>query len=97
MNQNPRRNVTVRKASLLFTATAVIGMGSLTVACSPRTEKPAETTAPSSTVSSTEKSVRTNVTRSPMVATPGGGGANPAVPCGFGPQGGGPCSNNNNN
>lgn len=83
-----------RKIALGLSALAIIGMGSITVACSPRTEKPAETSVPSSTATPTEKGVRSNVTRAPNSVSPGGG--NPAVPCGFGPQGGGPCSNNNN-
>lgn len=87
--------MTIRRTALWLSALAVIGMGSVTVACSPRTEKPAETVAPSpeqstASPSPTEKGVRTNVTRNPEVVSPGGGG-NPAVPCGFGPAGGGPC------
>jgi hypothetical protein len=80
--------------SLWLSALAVLGMGSVTVACS-RPEKPAETPpSQSGTPSSpTEKGIRTNVTRSPMsVAPPGGNGA---VPCGFGPAGGGPCTRDN--
>ncbi|MEI6253929.1 MAG: hypothetical protein WCP30_14090 [Mycobacteriaceae bacterium] len=90
------KDMTIRRVSLWLSAVAVLGMGSVTVACSPRTEKPAETSvAPSpggASPSPTEKGVRTNVTRSPMSAVPPGGG-NPAVPCGFGPAGGGPCNN----
>lgn len=85
----------LRKSALGLSALAIIAMGSLAVACSPRTEKPAETSVPSqstATPSPTEKNVRTNVTRSPLSAVPPGGG-NPAVPCGFGPAGGGPCTN----
>lgn len=86
-----------RKIALGLSALAIIGMGSITVACSPRTEKPAETSVPSPSATPTEKGMRTNVTRAPASAvSPGGAGGNPAVPCGFGPQGGGPCSNNNN-
>lgn len=89
------RSTLLRKAALALSALALIGMGSMTVACSPRTEQPAETgvTIPSPT----EKVVRTNVTRAPMSATPqsgggyGGYGGNAAVPCGFGPSGGAPC------
>lgn len=88
--------LTIRRMSLWLSAVAVLGMGSVTVACSPRTEKPAESSvAPSQSSASpspTEKGIRTNVTRSPMSAVPPGGG-NPAVPCGFGPAGGGPCTN----
>ena len=89
---------TIRRTSLWLSAVAILGMGSVTVACSPRTEKPAETP-PSSTAepspgtaepSPTEKGVRTNVTRAPDAVSPGGG--NPAVPCGFGPAGGAPCT-----
>lgn len=98
MNNSKRKATTVKRVSLLIGAAAVIGMGGITAGCSPKGEKPAETNTPSPTasVSPTEKGVRTNVTRSPMVATPGGGqGGNAAVPCGFGPQGGAPCSNRN--
>jgi hypothetical protein len=35
------------------------------------------------------------VTRTPMSAVPPGAG-NPAIPCGFGPAGGGPCTRNRN-
>ena len=89
----------LRKTCALLGASALIAMGGLATACSPRNEQPAETNAPSSKPSAettpTEKNVRTNVTRSPMSVAPNGGG-NGAVPCGFGPAGGGPCSNNNN-
>ena len=88
-----------RKIALGLSALAIVGMGSITVACSPRTEKPAEpsNSAPSApSAVPTDKNVRTNVTRAPMSAGPvGGGGGNAAVPCGFGPAGGGPCGNNN--
>ena len=90
---------TTRKIALGLSALAIAGMGSITVACSPRTEKPAEpsvsNTAPSA--QPTEKNVQTNVTRAPISVAPpvGGGGGNPARPCGFGPQGGAPCSHNN--
>lgn len=86
----------IRRLTLCMSGLAVIAMGSVTVACSPRTEKPAETSVPpsssSATPSPTEKNMQTNVTRGPMSVSPGGGG-NPAVPCGFGPQGGLPCTN----
>lgn len=87
----------VRKASALLGASALIAMGGLMTACSPRNEQPVPTESPSSAPSAnpTEKNVRTNVTRPPMSVAPNGGG-NGAVPCGFGPAGGGPCSNNNN-
>ena len=92
---------TIRRMSLGLSALAVLGMGSVTVACSPRNEKPAETSvapSPSNTAPSpTEKGMRTNVTRSPISAVPPGGGfggGNGAVPCGFGPQGGSGCSSN---
>lgn len=68
-------------------------MGTITVACTPRTEQPAqpsETSATDLNVAPTEKGLRTNVTRSPMSAAPpvhAGGSA----PCGFGSAGGGPC------
>ena len=88
----------LRRSALLLSALAIVGMGSVTVACSPRNEKPAEpsATTPSTDPSGTptEKNVRTNVTRTPMSAVPPGGG-NPAIPCGFGPAGGGPCTRNN--
>jgi len=88
----------LRKSALLLSLLAIVGMGSVTVACSPRHEKPAESSvpAPSTDPSETppEKNVRTNVTRTPMSAVPPGGG-NPAIPCGFGPAGGGPCTRNN--
>lgn len=89
---------------MLLSALAIIGMGTMSVACSPRTEKPSDapnsntgnpsTGSPSANPEPTEKGMRTNVTRSPMSVAPNGGG-NPAVPCGFGPAGGGPCGNNN--
>ena len=91
------RGMTSRRISLLLSALAVIGMGTATVACSPRTEKPAGTSVTNSAPSAipTEKGLSTNVTRAPMsVAPQGAGGGNPAVPCGFGPAGGGPCGNN---
>ena len=88
----------LRRSALLLSALAIVSMGSVT-ACSPRNEKPAEpsATTPSTDPSGTptEKNVRTNVTRTPMSAVPPGGG-NPAIPCGFGPAGGGPCTRNNN-
>lgn len=90
----------VKRISALLGAAAVIGMGGMTVACTPRTENPADTTtsnpqAPSADPDPTEKGLRTNVTRTPMSASPGGGaGGNAAVPCGFGPAGGGPCGRN---
>lgn len=89
-------NTTPRKAAVLLSALAVIGMGGVTVACSsPQNERPAETSVTTPPVSTTEKAIRTNVTRAPMSMAPqGGGAANPAVPCGFGPSGGGPCANN---
>ena len=86
-----------RRISLLLSALGVIGMGTATVACSPRNEKPAETSVntPAPSPTPTEKGVRTNVTRTPMaVVPPGAGGGNPAVPCGFGPAGGLQCGNN---
>lgn len=89
--------MTLRKTSALLGASALIAMGGLATACGTRTEQPAPSESPSSSapVSPTEKNVRTNVTRPPMSVAPNGGG-NGAVPCGFGPAGGGPCSNNNN-
>jgi hypothetical protein len=91
----PTRRVTARRISLLLSALAVLGTGTMTVACSPRGEKPAETSVPAPSATPTEKGMHTNVTRSPMSVSPQGpGGGNPAVPCGFGPAGGGPCSNN---
>jgi len=87
-----------RKVSLYLGAVAIVSMGAVTVACSPPHEKPAEpsVTSPSTTPATapTEKNMRTNETRTPMSAVPPGGG-NPAVPCGFGPAGGGPCTRNN--
>lgn len=102
MNNHPTMK---RKIALGLSALAIVGMGSVTVACSPRSEKPAEptsTVAPNSgtpssgaTAVPTEKGMQTNVTRAPIsVAPAAGGGGNPAVPCGFGPRGGGPCGNN---
>ncbi len=85
----------IRTLTLCMSGVAVIAVGSVTVACSPRAERPAETSVPprssSATPSPTEKNVQTNVTRAPMSVSPGGG--NVAVPCGFGPAGGGPCTN----
>lgn len=86
---------------MLLSAAAVIGLGATAVGCTPRTEKPAESTAPSPAPDSTtpgpaanptEKGVRTNVTRPALSVAPPQGGANGAVPCGFGPAGGLPCS-----
>lgn len=91
------QGTTIRRTALWVSAFAVLGMGSVTVACSSRPEKPAETSpAPSQTnaPSTSEKAVRTNVTRSPISAVSPGGGGNPAVPCGFGPSGGSGCSSN---
>jgi hypothetical protein len=92
------RDKTIRRTSLWLSALAILGMGWGTVACSPRSEKPAETSVTpsqsSASPSPSEKSVRTNVTRSPMSAVPPGVG-NGAVPCGFGPAGGGPCTRRN--
>ncbi len=86
---------TLRKAALVLGALALIGMGGLTVACSPQPEKPAETSTTQPSASPTEKALRTNVTRAPAAAVPGtAGGGNAAVPCGFGPAGGAPCGNN---
>lgn len=88
---------TKRKIALGLSALAIVGMGSITVACSPRTEKPAEPSVSNSAPSAapTEKNVKTNVTRAPLSVAPPMGDGNAAKPCGFGPQGGGPCSNNN--
>jgi hypothetical protein len=60
------RHNAVRNCSLLLASLAV---GASAVACSPRTEQPAETTtAPA--VSPSEKAVRTNVTKSPALNKP---------------------------
>lgn len=89
-----RTGTSLRKGGLMLAALAVIGMGG-SVACSPKHEKPAETNVTTPSVSPTEKSVRTNVTRAPAAAVPNtAGGGNAAVPCGFGPSGGAPCGNN---
>ncbi len=58
----------VRNGSLLLGSLAVVAMGTLTVACSPRSEQPAETSV--SVPTPTEKSVRTNVTKSPVSVQP---------------------------
>ncbi len=73
-----------QKIALGLSALAVIGMGSVTLACSPRSEKPAETsdTAPATPI---EKHVRVD-------PDPGGGDNGSA--CGFGPEGGLPCNSN---
>jgi hypothetical protein len=63
---------------------AIIAMGSAETSVEPSLSPTGATLSP------TEKNVRTNVTRSPEVVSPGGG--NGAVPCGFGPAGGGPCT-----
>jgi hypothetical protein len=98
MNHNQATKRTgkgLQKASLVLGALALIGMGGMTVACSPQHEKPAETSVTQPSVSPTEKALRTNVTRAPSAAVPGtAGGGNAAVPCGFGPAGGAPCGNN---
>lgn len=62
-----RSNV-VRNGSLLLGALAIAGMGTMTVACSPKNEKPAETSV--TTPTPTEKAVRTNVTKSPTSFQP---------------------------
>lgn len=81
------RGRTLRRASLLISALAIVTMGTVTVACTPRTEQPADPSV--SEIAPSEKNVRTNVTRTGMsVAPPGVGGSRP---CGFGPGGGGPC------
>ena len=93
---------TSKRIALAVAAVAIAAMGGMTVACSPRSDKPAETNSPSSEVSPTNKNVRTNVTRAPMPVSPGvgggggGGGGNAAGPCGFGPSGGAPCGRGNN-
>ena len=90
-----RNRIGMRRIALVLAALALIAMGALTVSCGSRNDKPAETPAPSS-VSPTEKGLRTNVTRAPISAAPqgGGGSGNAAVPCGFGPSGGAMCGNN---
>ncbi|MCW1958590.1 MAG: hypothetical protein KIH64_008600 [Mycobacterium sp.] len=90
---------TTRKAAIMLGALAVIGMGGVTVACSPAPEKSQEMPATSVTAPSaspSEKALQTNVTRAPISAAPAGvgGGGNAAVPCGFGPSGGARCGNN---
>ena len=84
---------TLRRTSLGVSALAIIGMGTLTVACTPRTQQPTqpdETSLTGPTALPTEKDLRTNVTRTGMSAAPpihpGGN-----VPCGFGPAGGAGC------
>ena len=62
------RRTALRKGSLLLGSLAVAAMGTVTVACSPRTEQPAETSVV--TPSPTEKAVRTNVTKSPDAVKP---------------------------
>lgn len=57
------RGNTVRSGSFVIGALAVVGMGTLTVACSPSSEKPAETSV--TTPSPTEKVVRTSMTKAP--------------------------------
>lgn len=84
----------LRKGAVVLSAFALIGLGTVTVACSPRNEKPADSSVTTPEPSPTEKGMRTNVTRSPMSVAPPGGG-NGAVPCGFGSAGGLPCSRNN--
>lgn len=65
------RSTAVRKGSLLLGSLAVAAMGTVTVACSPRTEEPAEPSGASVSVPSpTEKQVRTNVTKSPILDAP---------------------------
>jgi len=87
-----------RRIALGLGALAIAGMAATTVACTPRHDGPGQsgpaTGAPN--VTPTEKAMRTNVTRTPQVAAPPQGVVlgNAAVPCGFGPRGGGPCANN---
>ena len=94
--------MTMRRGSALLGALAVIGMGAVTAACSPRTEQPAETTKTTKTtkpsMSPTEKVGGYNpITRTPQSFSPSGGGSGPvsgnnaAVPCGFGNN---QCKNN---
>lgn len=86
---------TVKKASLVMGVLAILGMGTVTVACSPRTEKPADSSVSNPEPIPTDKVNRTNVTRGPMSASPpvvgGPGYRNGGVPCGYGPQGGAGC------
>lgn len=85
---------TRRTVALLLKALVVVGVGSGALACTPRTEKPAEpvtSQSPGPSAVPTEKNVQTNVTRAPMSVAPPAG-HNAAVPCGFGPAGGGPCT-----
>lgn len=81
------RGELLRRASLLIGTLAIITMGTVTVACTPRTEKPADPGA--SEIAPTEKNVRTNVTRTGMSAAPPVVGG--SRPCGYGPSGGAGC------
>ena len=83
------RGRTLRKVSLLASALAIITMGTVTVACTPRTEQPADPNATQSEMAPTQKNVRTNVTRTGMSAAPPP--MSDSRPCGFGPGGGASC------
>ena len=81
----------LRAGSVLLGAPAVAGMAATTVACSPRAEKPAETSRTSPSMSPNEKIGGYNpITRTPQSFSPNPsgsgpvGGNNAAVPCGFG-------------
>ena len=81
-----RSNISPRKVALLLSALSIVAMGATTVACTPRTEKPAENTNPTPVqMSPGEKDVRINVTRDPESYAPDHN--NPAVPCGYGAAG----------
>ena len=66
------RATAVRRGSLFLGSLAIVAMGTVTVACSPRTEEPAKTPSGTSVAvpAPTEKQVRTNVTKSPILDTP---------------------------
>ena len=67
-----------RRIALGLSALAIIGMGSLTVACGSKAEKPASTPS-SASAEPTEKSLPPHVSHPPISAPPaiGGGGEVP--------------------
>lgn len=81
---------TWQRVGLFASALAVVAMGTLTSACTPRTEQPSDSGVTNTEpVDPSEKNVQTNVTRAPMSAAPPM--HTDARPCGFGPAGGGGC------
>jgi hypothetical protein len=87
-----------QRIALGLGALAIVGMGAATSACGLPHDAPTQAGSNTSAfhATSVEKALRTNVTRTPQAVAPPRGAVtgNPAVACGFGPRGGGPCANN---